>query len=147
MRIIPDKDFKQILHTCKGYQKHLNGAEIEPGYRPDYVLKRGNKYIILESENSSSRKTFVGGMIKAAHYLQNEKSGILIFIIVPKPNTKAEVIAAHLVKYFTWIKDKTNLKKVFVIEASHYYNGRTALKIEDVLTHKHVWPVNAISAK
>jgi hypothetical protein len=140
--MIPDKIFKQILHTRKGYKMFLNGAAIEPGYKPDYVLRRGNSYVILESENSSSRKTFVGGMIKAAHYLQHEKSGILIFVIVPKRNTTAQAIASHLTKYFNWVKDKTNLKEVYVIEAHHYYNGRTALNIEKLLVHKHMRPVN-----
>ena len=71
--MIPDKQFKELNHTFKGYAKYLCGQSLEPGYKPDFVLKKGNEYLILESENSSSRKTFVGGMIKAAHFLQNEK--------------------------------------------------------------------------
>ena len=127
--MIPDKKFKELNHTFKGYTKYLCGQSLEPGYKPDYVLKKGNEYLILESENSSSRKTFVGGMIKAAHFLQNKKRGILIFVIVPKVNTKASSIAAHLKTYFTWIKPHTNLKSVYVIEASHYFKDDVLLDL------------------
>jgi len=119
--MIPDKQFKKLLHSSKGYDSHLNGQEIEPGYKPDFVLRKGNNFLILESENSSSRKTFVGGMVKAAHYLQGERKGKLVFVLVPKKNTTAKAIAKHLIPYFNWIKDKTNLREVYVIEAGQYY--------------------------
>lgn len=109
---------------------HLNGQELEDGYKPDYVLKNETGYIILESENTSSRKTFVGGMIKAAHFLQNEKRGQLVFVIVPKENTTALAIAKHLKPYLTWIEHCTNLKDVFVIEAKYYYANDKVLSLD-----------------
>jgi len=127
--MIPDRLFKSLLHNCTGYEKYLTGQSLELGYKPDYVLKKENDFIILESENSSSRKTFVGGLVKAAHFLQGERTGILIFIIVPKENTTVSAIANHLKAYLSWIKEKTNLSKVFVIEAGQYYNNGTLLKI------------------
>jgi len=127
--MIPDKIFKAIAHNCAGYDKFSNGGQLEQGYKPDYVLKKGSDYIILESENSSSRKTFVGGMIKAAHFLQNLNTGILIFIIVPKNNTQASAIARHLRKYLSWLRDKTNLKDVYVIEADSYYKDESVLTL------------------
>ena len=74
--MITDKTFKSLEHTYTGFVKYLNGQQLESGYKPDYVLKNRSKYIILESENSSSRKTYIGGMLKAAHFLQNERKGI-----------------------------------------------------------------------
>lgn len=130
--MIKDKIFKELNHTIKGYTKYLCGQSLEQGYKPDYVLKKGNNYLILESENSSSRKLFVGGMIKAAHFLQNEKKGILILVIVPKENTKASSIAAHLKSYFDWIKPSTNLKSVYVIEAPDYYSNNILLDLISV---------------
>src|ERR1044072_5269590 len=121
--MIPDKIFKALPHTCKGYEKYLSGESLgnEPGYRPDYVLKKGNDYLILESENATSRKTFVGGMMKAAHFLQGERRGKLVFIIVPRPNTTSVAIARHLKKYLNWVKGISNLREVYIIEALHYY--------------------------
>lgn len=142
--MIPDKIFKSLSHKCKGYQKFLKGESIEQGYKPDYVLKKGNDYIILESENSSSRKTFVGGMVKAAHFLRNEKTGTLVFIIVPKVNTKAISIANHLEVYFNWLKNMTNLEKVIVIEANKYYTGTSVLEIGSTEFQKSSMMVNIL---
>lgn len=127
--MIPDKLFKALAHECKGYECFGKGNSVEPGYKPDYVLKKSNDYIILESENSSSRKTFVGGLIKAAHFLSGEKTGSLIFVIVAKPNTTDLAIARHLKRYLDWISDKTNLRDVYVIEASTYYKNDEVLKL------------------
>ena len=64
-----DKDFKRLEHKYKNYRKYSDGKEIAYGYRPDYVLYQEKEYIIFEFESGSSRKTFVGDMIKAAHFL------------------------------------------------------------------------------
>jgi len=103
---------------------------LEVGYKPDYVLRKNSEYIILESENTSSRKTYVGGMMKAAHFLQGEKKGKLIFALVPKENTTASSIAKHLKPYLKWIGDKTNLKEVYVIEAAAYYANELVLALD-----------------
>lgn len=127
--MIPDKVFKSLPHNCKGYKAHTNGSPVAKGYQPDYVLKKGNDYVILECENSSSRKTFVGGLIKAAHFLQGANTGSLIFILVRRKNVTAVAIANHLKKYLTWIGDKTNLQDVYIIETTHYFQNDVILKI------------------
>ncbi|RXK87024.1 hypothetical protein [Filimonas effusa] len=129
--MIPDKLFKALLHNCPGYETFLKGNSLEPGYKPDFVLKCKDDYIILESENSSSRKTFVGGMMKAAHFLQGTRTGMLIFVIVPKENTSVTAIARHLKSYLKWIEDKTNLRDVYVIAAEHYYDKKEVLMLGD----------------
>ena len=127
--MIPDKKFKELKHKCAGFNTFLTGESLEKGYKPDFVLKKGNEYIILESENSSSRKTYVGGMVKAAHFLINNKIGTLIFILVPRKNTTAKAIASHLISYFTWIKNLTNMEKVIIIESEKYYSDCNLLEI------------------
>lgn len=127
--MIPDKVFKSLSHNYLDYCIFSKGEEVEKGYKPDFVLNKDKNYIILESENSSSRKTFVGGLLKAAHFIRNDKNGILIFVIVPKKNTRAESIALHLQKYFDYIKPITNLKKIYVIEAGIYYYDKIAVQI------------------
>ncbi len=128
--MIPDKLFKQLTHSSKGYRMLYNGNVLEKGYKPDYVLQKQNDYIILESENGPSRKTFVGGLIKAAHYLQGERTGKLIFIMIPKKNTTVSSIANHLIPYLKWIQNKTNLREVFVVEANSYYNDGILIKLD-----------------
>ena len=129
--MIPDKIFKSIEHYCDGFKKYSDGQQVEPGYKPDYVLVKDDNFVILESENSSSRKMYVGGMIKAAHFLRNNRTGILVFVIRPKNNTKVSSIANHLTRYFEWIKDKTNLKSVYVIDAAKYFSNNVVLRIGD----------------
>jgi hypothetical protein len=128
--MIPDAIFKTLDHTYAGYNHFLNGQTLEKGYKPDFVLKKDNAYIILESENSSSRKTFVGGLIKAAHFLQKDRTGQLIFVIVPKRNTSASSIAKHLKPYLEWVADKTNLRDVFIVEGQNYFSNNIVLPLD-----------------
>lgn len=125
--MIPDKVFKELLHDCCGLGCFLMEVILSLAITR-YVKFNGESYIILESENSSSRKTFVGGMIKAAHFLQGDKNGMLVFVIVPKPNTTAFVIAEHLKPYLQWISNTSNLKDVYIIDAKHYYDGENVLR-------------------
>ena len=127
--MIPDRVFKSIEHSFKGYKKYSDGQQVEVGYKPDYVLVKGNDYIILESENSSSRKMYVGGMIKAAHFLRDNRMGILVFVIKPKKNTKVSSIAKHLSPYFKWLEGRTKLKSVYVIDGAKYYSNNVVLEI------------------
>lgn len=108
------KEFKPLKYNRNEYSNYLCGQSLEHGYKPDYVLRKKNDYVILETESSSSRKTYVGGLMKAAHFLQDERKGILIFVIVPRINTKASSIASHLKLYYNWIKDITNLESIYV---------------------------------
>jgi len=128
--MIPDKVFKNLEHVYKDYTKYSNGQELEQGYKPDCVLKKNNQFVILESENNSSRKMYIGGMIKAAHFLQNEKFGILIYVIKHRNNTKPISIANHLRKYFEWIKDKTNLQEIYVIDTDNYFTNDKVLALD-----------------
>jgi hypothetical protein len=128
--MIPDMIFKKLQHSHKGYNMYLNGQELETGYKPDYVLKKRDSYIILESENTSSRKTFVGGLIKAAHFFQHERKGQLVFVIVPKPNTTVLAIAKHLKPYLNWVKPNTNLRDVYVVEAKTYYANEIVMSLD-----------------
>lgn len=127
--MIPDKVFKSLLHSYLDCAIFSKGREVEKGYKPDFVLNKDNDFIILESENSSSRKTFVGGLIKASHFITGDRQGILIFVIVPKENTKAESIAIHLKKYFEFITPISNIRNVYVIEADKYFNDDNVIKI------------------
>lgn len=127
--MISDREFKMLSHFCPGYSMYTNGAELLPGYKPDYVLNKDNDYVILESENTSSRKLFIGGLIKAAHFTQLERTGKLVFVMVPKENTTAKSITEQLRTYFNWVKDKTNLSEIYVIEANSYYCNGTLLEL------------------
>jgi len=129
--MIKDADFKLLNHRAKDYKKYKNGQNLAEGYKPDFVLKNteNEEYIILESEVNSSRKTFVGGMIKAAHFLTGQRKGVLIFVMKESKNTKVDSIAKQIKRYYSWINELTNLKQVFVISSDLYYSQGKLLKL------------------
>ncbi|WEK37826.1 MAG: hypothetical protein P0Y53_09960 [Candidatus Pseudobacter hemicellulosilyticus] len=38
--MIPDKVFKSLPHVFKTYTMHSKGGPVQPGYHPDYVLRK-----------------------------------------------------------------------------------------------------------
>ena len=128
--MIPDSIFKSINHHYKDYIFFRNGQEVEKGYKPDFVLNNGDSYVIIESENSSNRKMFIGCMFKAAHFLQNEKKGILVIVMKEMINTKVQSIGSQIQIYYDWIKDKTNLNEIYIIAEDQYFSDNLALQID-----------------
>ncbi|MGE9310862.1 hypothetical protein ACLOAU_04430 [Niabella sp. CJ426] len=126
-----DNIFKKLTHSAENYEIIAIGAEISKGYKPDCVLRSGNDYIIMECDTGTTRKGFVGGMIKAAKYLTGEKKGIVIFVLKEKENTTVEQIYAHLKPYFEWIEPLTNLRELFVISTTNYCSAETPIKLLD----------------
>lgn len=130
---ITDSAFKGLSHSYQGYGKFSDGTEIMEGYKPDYVLKEGNRYVILESENNTNRKMFVGCLMKAAYFLRGENTGFLVIVLHEHDNTSLEQIWKHLVLYFQWIKKGglTNMEKVYLIKDEDYRTGdETCLPID-----------------
>lgn len=142
--MIKDADFKLLNHRAKDFNKYKNGQNLAEGYKPDFVLKHEEKeeYIILESEVSSSRKTFIGGMVKAAHFFRNDKKGILIFVMEPKLNTSSKSIVKQLKTYYTWLRDITNLKAIYVITAKDYVDKDFPLEINGFEFRKRAYCIS-----
>jgi hypothetical protein len=115
-----DKAFKKLAHYADNFELISNGREIAEGYKPDAMLRSGNSHIIMECDTSTTRKGFVGGMVKAAKYLTGDKKGVLVVVLKEKDNTTVKQIHAHLQPYFNWIKPLTNLEAVYVIASDHY---------------------------
>lgn len=119
-----DADFKILKHHAKGFTKLSEGKTIEKNYSPDVSLKNKNNYILIEHESEPNRKTIVADVIKAAHFLQNDRTGILVIVMTPKGTSSLKSYPNHVKPYLIWIKDKTNLKEVyFLSEADYFLNG------------------------
>lgn len=128
-RIMKDSLFKQLSHSADGYSVVNSGRQLAKGYKPDTVLQKGNDYIIMECDTGTSRKGYLGAMMKAARFLTNEKYGVIIFVIKEKPNTTVKQIAEHLREYLNWLKPLTNLRVVYLIETSKYCPDNVPLQI------------------
>lgn len=124
-----DKLFKNLLHSADGYTVLNSGGQLTKGYKPDTVLQKKNEYIIMECDTGTSRKGYLGAMLKAAKYLTNERNGVLILVIKEKPNTTVKQIAEHLQEYLAWLMPLTNLRLVYLIETIKYCPEKIPLKI------------------
>lgn len=122
-----DLDFKVINHTCQDYEIFSQGKEIEKNYSPDYSLRSGDKYIFIEHETDPNRKTILADIFKAAYYLQNKKEGIVVIVIKPKSSLISYV--KHVAKYCFWLQERSNLKNVFFIDQSLYFQNKIVLEI------------------
>jgi|GEM_PF-1133523 len=115
-----DSAFKQLHHKYLDFKIIHRGSELATGYKPDVVLQKDNQYIILESEHSTNRKTFLGGFLKAAKFLTGNKHGFLVFVLKIQDNTNEDQISLHLGQYLNFISAITNLKEVYVISDENY---------------------------
>lgn len=127
-----DNDFKNLLHNADGYEIISRGLEIVKGYKPDVVLKQGDQYIIMECDTGTTRKGYIGAMIKAAKFLSGEKKGIAVFVIKEKKNTTVKQIHAHLRPYFEWIEPLTNLLAIYLISTDLYCTIDTPLELLEI---------------
>lgn len=121
--------FKNLKHSAPGFKIVKPGTQIAKGYKPDVVLQNGNEYIIMECDTGTSRKGYLGGMIKAAKFLTDKKKGILVYVIKEKRNTTTNQISEHLKDYFYWIELLTNLSAIYIIAVDKYYYNDTILKL------------------
>jgi hypothetical protein len=124
-----DADFKILKHHAKGYSKFSDGKEVENNFSPDYVLNKGNDFILIEHETEPNRKTIVADVIKAAHFLQNDRTGILVIVMTPKRRSSLQSYPNHVKPYLVWVKDKTNLKEVYFFSEVEYFQNGNILEI------------------
>lgn len=62
--------------------------------------------------------------------MHGNNTGILVIVLSEHYNTKVDQIANHLKPYYEWIKDKTNLRKVYIIKDGAYRKNDTLVEIE-----------------
>lgn len=124
-----DADFKILKHYSKGFTKHSEGKTIEKNYSPDVSLKNKNNYILIEHETEPNRKTIVADVIKAAHFLQGIRTGILVVVMTPKGKSSLKSYPNHVKPYLIWVKDQTNLKEVYFLSEADYYQNGNILEI------------------
>ena len=128
-----DSDFKNLNHVVGSLKIATRGSAVCDGYKPDItVVDVTNKLqFILESEQKTDRKAFLGDVIKAQKYAEEcEASPALVIVMQPQSNTTVEQIANHLQPYVTWLKQKLRsdwrLSGVTVMSDSAYQDSVNA---------------------
>ncbi len=109
-----DKEFKELKHQVgNGNKISTQGEEISKGYKPDITVedKNGNLLYILECENKTDRKAFLGAFLKAEMHSDTKKQRPeLIIVMHEKDNTSTKQIADHIRPYKCWLQSKNNGK-------------------------------------
>lgn len=122
-----DSDFKNAAHPIGVFLVASRGAAVSKGYKPDLTVRNseGKLKFILESEQKTDRKAFLGAFLKAEMYAEQENQNPeLIIVMQPFGNTTTKQIAKHLRPYKQWLEskkgDKLHLSAIQVMSDSEY---------------------------
>jgi hypothetical protein len=122
-----DADFKALNHPTSGDFVVTCGTEVSPGYKPDIIVRDASSKLrfILECEQKTDRKAFLGDLLKAEIYADQQGARpTLIIVMKPHRNTTTRQIADHLKPYIAWLALKNggqlNLTNVHVLSDSEY---------------------------
>jgi hypothetical protein len=123
-----DSDFKTQNHFVgKGNTIASSGEEVSKGYKPDLTVKdsSGVPVFILESEQKTDRKAFLGDLMKAEMYAESERCAPeLIIVMQVFNNTTTKQISEHIRPYRDWLAGKNggtlNLSEIHVLSDTEY---------------------------
>ncbi len=138
-----DSDFKALPHPIGTHIIASSGSAVSTGYKPDITVKDtdGNLKFILESEQKTDRKAFLGDLVKAEMYSEQHKANPeLIIVMQILGNTTTKHIADHLRPYKQWLAMKKggslNLSAIHVLSDKEYEAAIAAGELIGSLTFK-----------
>ncbi len=133
-----DSDFKMFQHKLpNGSEVHSRGSNISSvgNYRPDMSIKKNNNelYLVLESEHKSDRKAFIGALVHAFKFADEQNMELyLVFVMKETGNqTTTEQVSNNIRPYYVWLNSiaKTKLTAVFIISDIEYIASASASEI------------------
>jgi hypothetical protein len=104
-----DAVFKALRHPVGASTIASFGSTVSSGYKPDITVKdaAGTLQFILESEQKTDRKAFLGDLLKAEMYAESQEAHPeLIIVIQSFNNTTTKQIADHIRPYLHWLRLK-----------------------------------------
>jgi hypothetical protein len=130
---VKDSDFKALHHPIGAHIIASSGSAVSTGYKPDITVKdtEGILKFILESEQKTDRKAFLGDLLKAEMYSEQQKANPeLIIVMQIFGNTTTKQIADHLRPYKQWLAMKKggslNLSAIHVLSDKEYEDAIAA---------------------
>ncbi len=124
-----DSDFKNLRHCIGDLQIASWGQAVSGGYKPDLTIRdsSGKLMFIVECEQKTDRKAFLGGLVKAEKYAEDTgEIPSLVFVMQPFDNTTVKQIGSHLKPYLSWLSKRPGglrLSRVVVISDAEYENS------------------------
>jgi hypothetical protein len=101
-----ETELRSLLESVATDASYTYRQQIASGYKPDVVVRDtdGRLSAIIECETTTSRKAFLGDLLKAEKYASDD--GVhptLLIVLQEKENTTVEQIANHISNYSTWL--------------------------------------------
>ncbi len=128
-----DAVFKALRHPIGGGAIASSGSAVSSGYKPDITVKDADGVLqfILESEQKTDRKAFLGDLMKAEMFAESQKAHPeLIIVMQCFKNTTTKQIADHIRPYMNWIRSKNggalSLSAVQVLSDVEYMSAIAA---------------------
>jgi len=123
-----DSEFKALNHLVgHGNVIATRGQEVADGYKPDATVinAAGSIVYILESEQKTDRKAFLGDVLKAEYLSdRNNISPELIIVMRTFKNTTVRQISDHIRPYKLWLSEKNggalNLSGIHILSDREY---------------------------
>ena len=122
-----DSDFKMLSHCVGEFCIASRGNEVSDGYKPDLTVtdQRGALQFIIECEQKTDRKAFLGDLLKAERYAEECKSNpTLVIVMQQADNTKVQQIARQIQSYAHWLhrrgSDGLYISRIVVMSDTEY---------------------------
>jgi len=103
---VKDAEFKELAHPVGVGKITSRGNNVSPGYKPDVTVcdASGRLVFILESEQKTDRKAFLGSLVKAEMFAEAQAATPELVIVMKSfQNTTTRQIADHLRPYKNWL--------------------------------------------
>ena len=131
-----DSDFKNMGHQVGNNRIATNGGQVTTGYKPDLTIKNQNNDVvfILESEQKTDRKAFLGDYIKAEKFSQEEDCNPMLIIVMRVfSNTTVQQIANHLEPYLLWFRNgfgnTAKINNILIMSYTEYESSAVANEV------------------
>lgn len=128
-----DSEFKHLSHVVGQNKIATLGAAVCSGYKPDVTIvdPSGHLVFILECEQKTDRKAFLGDVLKAQKYAEErDATPMLVIVMQPQPNTTVRQIADRLQPYVRWMHQRLvgglRLARIAVISDLGYRDSAIA---------------------
>jgi hypothetical protein len=125
-----DKDFKALNHPIGPNIIASTGSAVSQGYKPDVTVRdaTGVLTFILESEQKTDRKAFLGDLMKAEMFAEEQNARPeLIIVMQPFGNTTTAQISGHIQPYKQWLALKNggalNLSAIRILSDVEYQHA------------------------
>jgi hypothetical protein len=126
--VMDDALFKKLDHrVAPPLEIASRGSAVMDGYKPDITIRDATNTVqyILESEQKTDRKAFLGDLVKAERYAEEVHATPQLVIVMQEfSNTTARQIADHLRPYAYWLRrlkvGNLHLSRILVMSDAEY---------------------------